>query len=205
LKLNWLGRRAMNGAPRRLLQERYVARSLERLGGRVEGGRVLEVGCGGGAGAALILRRFGAREICAFDLDLRMIRVARRRLAGVSDRVALLVGDATRLAARPAAFDAVFDFGAIHLLPEWRAAVAEVARVLKPAGRFYFELVTRPWLRLSYPLFVEGEGGRRAPAPPDFLRELARQGLAVRALKRPRWMPLSGLVGDLLGVAERSA
>jgi ubiquinone/menaquinone biosynthesis C-methylase UbiE len=51
-------------------------------------------------------------------------------------------GAAERLPFPNRSFDAVFDFGVLHRVPDWQAAVAEIARVLKPSGRFYFEEVT---------------------------------------------------------------
>jgi len=36
----------------------------------------------------------------------------------------------------------VFDFAIIHHVENWRLALAEVARVLRPGGRFYFDEVT---------------------------------------------------------------
>src|SRR5947209_1763332 len=81
VRLNWPGRATMNSlAPS--LGQRYAGSLLERLGGRIEGGRVLEVGCGGGAGVKIILERFGAAEVVAFDLDPMMIERARRQLSG---------------------------------------------------------------------------------------------------------------------------
>jgi hypothetical protein len=50
MRLNWLGRAAMNNPARGRLQQEYVGKWFERLGGRVDAGRVLEVGCGQGAG-----------------------------------------------------------------------------------------------------------------------------------------------------------
>jgi len=79
VKLNWLGRATMNNGVRRWGQY-YAARWMERLGGRLEGGRVLEVGCGRGVGAQIILERFGAASIEAIDLDAKMIECARRFL-----------------------------------------------------------------------------------------------------------------------------
>ena len=76
MRLNWLGRATMNN-PARSLGQYYTASWLERLGGRVEGGRVLEVGCGRGAGVKIILERFGAAVVEAFDLDPKMIAGAR--------------------------------------------------------------------------------------------------------------------------------
>ena len=53
----------------------------------------------------------------------------------------LWVGDATAVPVEDESFDAVFDFGIIHHVPHWRAALGEVHRVLKPDGRFYAEEV----------------------------------------------------------------
>ncbi len=51
------------------------------------------------------------------------------------------VGDADRIEAEDVTYDAAFDFAIIHHVPAWRSAVREVARVLKPGGRFYAEEV----------------------------------------------------------------
>lgn len=120
---------------------------LARFGGRlIPGSRALEIGCGSGYGSQLILERFGAACVDAVDLDPAMIRRAGRRLARYGEQVRLARGSATdlhaALDAQDASYDAVFDFGIVHHIPDWRNALAEVARVLRPGGRFYFEEVT---------------------------------------------------------------
>ena len=204
MRLNWLGRAAMNSSARALMQREYVAPLLERLGGRVEGGRALEVGCGGGLGVEIILDRFGAAEVIAFDLDPKMLDRARRRLASrPSGQVRLAVGDVTAIGAEDAAFDAVFDFGAIHLVPDWETALSEVRRVLKPGGRFFFELVTSRLLRLPYPLVTEGFGRMRPPTPQEFIAGLERRGIHVRKnFLRPRLASLTQAAGDFIGVGR---
>ena len=196
----------MNNAARRLGQY-YAASWLERLGGRVDGGRVLEVGCGRGIGVRLILERFGAAAVEALDLDPKMIACARRRTAAYGlARVQLSVGDVTSLKAGDATFDAVFDFGAIHLEPNWRKAMAEVRRVLKPGGKFYFEWVTSSILRLPYPLVTEGFGRMEPPNPSGLMQELERQGIVVgQNFVRPKIAALTGFVGDLVGVGRVEA
>jgi ubiquinone/menaquinone biosynthesis C-methylase UbiE len=203
MRLNWLGRAAMNNAARRLAQ-RYVASWFERLGGRVDGGQVLEVGCGGGAGIAIILERFKAARVEAVDLDPKMIDVARRRVSQRHlDRTRLSLGDVTCLTMADATFDAVFDFGAIHLEPNWQKAVSEVRRVLKPNGKFYFELVTSRFLRLSYPLVTEAFQRVEPPRVRMFLDALENEGIVVGgSFVQPRVAALSGLVGDLVGVGQ---
>lgn len=39
-------------------------------------------------------------------------------------------------------YDAVFDFAIIHHIPHWPDAIAEIARVLPPGGKFHFDEVT---------------------------------------------------------------
>ena len=137
----------VNSPPRRWLQRLYEVPVLARLGGDLPpGARVLEVGCGPGYGARLIMDRFGAERLDAVDLDPAMVARAQRRLSRFGDRVRLAQGSATDLEAAlgPAGgrYDAVFDFAIIHHIEDWRAALAEIARVLKPGGVFYFDEVT---------------------------------------------------------------
>jgi ubiquinone/menaquinone biosynthesis C-methylase UbiE len=212
MKLSRLGKLGLNSPTRALAQRRVVAPLLERLGGRVEGGKALELGCGRGVGGEIILDRFGAAQLELIDIDPDMVEHARRRLAGRAGTRAS-VGDATRVGASDGSFDAVFDFGAIHQIPDWPAAVAEVRRVLKPGARFFFEEVASPVLRWTLRFTVEGW-----PAPESrpfsreaFLAELETQGLSVGprlasgALLYAATALSAGLVGDLVGVAERRA
>lgn len=68
MKLNRVDKALMNNPVRALVQRCHEAALMERLGGRVEGARVLEIGCGRGVGTEIIFGRFGAREVHAFDL-----------------------------------------------------------------------------------------------------------------------------------------
>ena len=49
------------------------------------------------------------------------------------------VMDATNLSFKNNFVDAVFDFGIIHHIPDWKKCIKEVHRVLKPNGEFLIE------------------------------------------------------------------
>jgi ubiquinone/menaquinone biosynthesis C-methylase UbiE len=189
----------MNNPVRAGLQRRMAA-WFERLGGRVPGGRGLEIGCGRGAALAMLCDRFGLREVIGLDLDPRMLRSAARR----SRATPLVLADATAAPFPDASFDAVFDFGAIHFVAPWGQALDEVRRLLRPGGRYYFEWVTDRFLRAFYPLATSGFERMRVPDPDELLSALEARGLAVEnRLLRPRIAAAAtGLVGDVIGVGR---
>ncbi len=167
----------MNNPVRTAVQRHCEVRQLLRMGGPLKGGHVLEIGCGRGVGTELILTHFGADSVDAFDLDPKMVALAERRFESRRLPVRFWVGDATRISARDNAYDAVFDFGIIHHIPDWRQALKEVYRVLKPGGVFYAEEVLRPVILnpvirrlLDHPLEDRFDSGR-------FLKELEITGL----------------------------
>jgi ubiquinone/menaquinone biosynthesis C-methylase UbiE len=139
MRLNSLEYRLMNNPLRGFVQRKLEARQLLKLGGDVDGGAALELGCGRGVGSEIILDHFGAGSVDAFDLDPRMVSLAVRRLAPRGRSVRLWIGSAAMIAAPDSTYDAVFDFGVIHHIERWMDALGEVERVLKPGGRFYAE------------------------------------------------------------------
>jgi ubiquinone/menaquinone biosynthesis C-methylase UbiE len=139
--LNRLEFLLMNNPFRAFLQRHFEAPRLATMGGPMPGGYALEIGCGRGVGTEIILDRFGATRVDAVDLDPRMIRRAKKRLEHRPARV--WVADATCLDVDDSIYDAAFDFGIIHHIPDWRKALREIWRVLKPGGRFYAEEALR--------------------------------------------------------------
>ena len=200
MKLNKIEQALMNNPLRVLIQRYYEAPLLERLGGRVDGLRVLEIGCGRGVGLQILFELFGAREVHGFDLDLQMVREAKKRLRAYSpDRLKLSVGSADSIAAENESFDAVFDFGALHHVQNWQHALSEIRRVLRSNGRFFYEEVTSQALnRWFYRTFLKHPKENRFSID-EFVSEL--QKLDFDASDKITLGPFSG--DFIIGVAWR--
>ena len=180
MKLNAIEKALMNNPVRAFLQKHYEAPLLDALGGRTEKERVLELGCGRGVGTQIIFERFGARQVHAFDIDPDMVKQAQRRLSSYpANRLKLYVGDAVAIDEGDESFDSVFAFGIIHHVTHWKTAISEVARVLRPGGRFFFEEVTsRALERWSYRTFLEHPAEDRF-SKEQFIVELEKQGFLI--------------------------
>jgi SAM-dependent methyltransferase len=165
---------------------------------------VLEAGCGRGAAAETLVSRFGAGQVVALDLDARMLARARRARGDGPRGPLLLQADVVAMPFADASFDAVFDFGAIHIVADWERALDEVRRVLRPGGRYYFEWVTGNILRSLYPLAAENFQGMSVPDVETLLAALDDRGLRVgTAVARPRVAAaVTYLVGDVIGVGR---
>ena len=139
MKLNWAERWAVNN-PVRPVEQRIELRKLRRMMPLEPGFTALEIGCGRGAGAELILDIFQPSLLYATDLDGTMLKKARKFIpSNKMDRIVLVAADGFRLPFKTDSLDAVFDFGVLHHIPDWRSALGEVARVLKNQGAFFFE------------------------------------------------------------------
>jgi SAM-dependent methyltransferase len=126
---------AMNNPWRRLLQRFWEFPMLQRFGVPVMQRDVLEVGCGSGYGAQL-LATLKPRSYVGFDFMPEQIVLARKRMPEAE----FLVQDAANMKDIPTASkDTVVVFGVLHHIPEWKAAVTEIARALRPGGEVYLE------------------------------------------------------------------
>ncbi len=176
--------------------------------GDVAGRDVLEVGCGA-AQCARWLAEQGARPV-AFDLSAAQLDHARRLAVTTGVVVPLVQADAGRLPFREAAFDvACSAYGAVPFVADSAAVMREVARVLRPGGRWVFS-VTHPvrWCfpddpgpaglvaDASYfdrsPYVEEDEEGHATYVEHhrtlgDRVREIVAAGLVVVDLVEPEW------------------
>ena len=116
--------------------------------GRLAGRRVLEVGCGA-AMCSRWLRTQGAEPV-ALDLSGAMLRHAAAAAARSGVAVPLVQADAQHLPFAAGSFDlACTAFGAVPFVADSAAVMREVARVLRPGGRWVFA-ITHP-LRWVFP------------------------------------------------------
>jgi len=127
----------MNNPMRALVQEKYELKILRSMTSIKDARRVLEIGCGNGNGIKLIKKYFSPEHIVGIDLDDRMIKLASKRNPDAS--ISFKVMDASNLDFPDTYFDAVFDFGIIHHIPDYRGALKEIKRVLKPKGELILE------------------------------------------------------------------
>lgn len=94
-------------------------------------GAVLEIGAGSGLG----LRHYhGDRTVVAIEPDFVMLTRARRRATRSRARILLVGADARRLPFRANVFDSGVVQLALCTIPEPRAALEEVGRVLRPGA-----------------------------------------------------------------------
>ena len=97
-------------------------------------GRVLDVGCGDGQISRALAA--GGADVLGIDPTRLHIEIARERAGGPRYEL----GSATELPVGDASMDAVVACLVFEHIDEVDAAIAEVARVLRPGGRFSFFL-----------------------------------------------------------------
>jgi len=129
----------MNNFIRRFVQKHLEFRIFKQLLKKHKinliGKVILDAGCGSGYSSGLLLKEFRPSQLTAFDFMPEQIDLAKKR--GL--RADFSVGDVTKIEFPDNTFDAVFIFGVLHHVSEWRKALYEVARVLKQKGVLLIE------------------------------------------------------------------
>lgn len=180
-----------------------------RLLGDVQGRRVLEIGAGAGQCARWVAAAGG--QVVATDLSAGMVRqgLDLNRKAPEAG-VPFAQCDAVALPFAEASFDIVFTaYGAVPFVADTSLLMREVARVLRPGGRFVFS-TTHPF-RWAFPddpgargltltqsyfdrtPYVEADSDGEATyvehhrTVGDRVRELVAAGLVLVDLVEPEW------------------
>lgn len=119
-------------------KHRYcIQEYLSTLGGEsIAGKDLLEVGCGRGGGAAVIMKYAHPRSVVAMDLSQQAIEMGRKHIRVPS--LTFLEGSADRIPFADGTFDVLLNIESSHCYPSMSRFLSEVKRVLKPGGRFYY-------------------------------------------------------------------
>jgi SAM-dependent methyltransferase len=176
--------------------------------GPVRNRRILEIGCGAGQ-CARWLARAGA-QVVGLDLSEAQLRHSRALDARTGTAVPVVVADACDLPFAGGSFDlACSAYGAVPFVADSARLMREVARVLRPGGRWVFS-VTHPFrwclpddpgpdglvVRDSYfdrRPYVESDAAGRALYAEhhrtlgDRVRELVASGFVLTDVVEPEW------------------
>ena len=158
-------------------------------------GRVLEIG----AGSGLNLRYYGSAvtSVLAVDPSRELWRLAAPRLPGARVPVRFVAASGEALPLRAASVDTVVLTWTLCSIPDPRAALAEIRRVLVPGGRLLFvehgrapDASVRRWQERLTPLWRRVSGGCHLDRPIDDLIRAAGLhfgALEARYVGRPRF------------------
>ena len=147
--------------------------------------RLLDVGCGRGDATLLLAEDLASGgEVVGVDASREMVAVARSLAGGVRCRVRFKPGDACALDELDESFDVVRSERTLQWLADPDAAVAEMARVVRPAG--HVSLIDTDWS--TFGLDVGDEG-------------LSRRVRDAMGTERRRPSNIGRHLGDLLRAA----
>lgn len=110
--------------------ETEAVRLFVQAGALSKQSRVLEIGVGTGRIALPLAPSVGVY----IGIDLSLPMLLRLREKQTTEPIAVVRGDATRLPFASGVFDAAIAVHIFHLIPDWRIALAEAARALRPGG-----------------------------------------------------------------------
>lgn len=133
----------------------------------VQGGRLLDVGCGGGQVLLEIAARRPDLELAGVDLSPEQVARAAGRARAADRPIRMVRGSALELPFRDRSFDAVISLGSIKHWPDPRRGLAECVRVTRQGGVLAVGEVDRGCTFADSRRFVDQWKG------PRFIRPLA--------------------------------
>lgn len=115
-----------------------IKRKAIEIAAPAAGEKVLDVGCGTGRLTFGATEQAPAAELHGIDASPEMIEVARRKARGKKADIDFRIAVIEDLPFADGEFDLVLSGFMLHHLPDdvKKSGIAEVARVLKPGGRF---------------------------------------------------------------------
>jgi len=170
---------AMNNPVRRFIQKygefRVFKQFLKKQKINLSGKVIIDAGCGSGYSSKLIMDAFNPSELIAFDIMPEQIAIAQKRYTNITFKI----GDLTQINIPDGTADAVFIFGILHHIPEWRKALRNISRFLKQSGVF---LVDEPKYRFTWNEFEQGirDAGLSICERKNFLGPLFRSYMYIK-------------------------
>jgi SAM-dependent methyltransferase len=180
----WLARPAgalLWGTDTRLLFE-----SIRAVGDLPAGAAVLDVPCGGGLALRGVRPDQDVRYVAA-DISPVMLDRTRRQATRLGRDIEVTAADVERLPFADDEFDLCVSFNGLHCVPDPARAVREIARCLKPGGRFVGDtIVLRAGLRQDLAISAFRRAGLFGPGGTAVALEcwLTDAGLRVERLER---------------------
>lgn len=166
-KPEWTDEDYRAAAEKKVRHSRRFVEEISRLGGTLQGARVLEVGCGAGIDC-LLIGMHPVEDVLGIDMEFPLLdrgirgqrtrRLAREVLAvlGISEDIDTLLRerpirfakmDATQLSLGDGEFDLLWSRAAMeHVLPP-ESALQEMARVVRPGGLLFHSIDPFYWLK----------------------------------------------------------
>jgi ubiquinone/menaquinone biosynthesis C-methylase UbiE len=140
--------------------------SMEPIARAAAGATIVDVPCGGGVAFRALSPAQDVRYLAA-DLSPKMLRRAERRARARSlNQVELFVADMTELPFADGEVDLFLSYSGLHMVPNPREAVAEMARCLRPGGQLIGTTFFSDASRRARALFKAGSC-RGHPLPPS--------------------------------------
>ena len=172
-------------------------------------GRCLEIGVGTGRIALPLIER--GIKVVGVDISAKMLR---RYVEKAPPNIEVAVADATRLPFADGTFTSAIASHVLHLIPAWKTALDELARVLTPGGVLLASRNADPaadWHNLVRRRFYAEAGD--PPLPPGMNRideldlEMGARQAAIRKLDdvyNEKWLSIADVL-DLLEKGVYSA
>lgn len=120
---------------------RIVADEVARACQNIPSPRVLDLGCGTGALAGIVLDEIPSCTLVGVDLSANMVELATERFGRRAEAV---VGDAEHLPFHDNSFDVAYCNDSFHHYPDPVLATFQVWRALRPGGTFVVGDVWQP-------------------------------------------------------------
>ena len=150
MKLSMKEYDAMQSDWRKWINEHWEIGGFKAWGMNFRGKDILEVGCGSGYSASLIVKD-GARSYTGIDIMPEQLALAEEQNL---PNARFVQGDAADLSRfEDGSFDMIVDFMILHHVEGWRDFLGEACRVLRPGGEMYINDLTKKGVHLTDFLF----------------------------------------------------